>query len=423
MAIAIKLVPWASTANYPAGGNAWNGQPTKVVPSYTYFQPSAAFAPSAQELNTLFNLRDAALNTVIDQIAPPSFFPSTLPVLGSPGPYTTLASVAYDTLSQKWIVAGNPGAAQGFLATGYGDPSGWSLYPQPLSTLDSAGSYRGIIRGNEPSVSSKYVYAAYVNNAASHNTLTRIDTVGAAAIFATPPAGTATNVLDCQLATVPGVIIAALGTTLAANSNVLYSSDSATTWTAGFLPGIAAPGWLLQSNPANQVVAIPKLTSRPTYATSPDGTTWTTQAGLSVLGSTEIPTSLCWGNDGTGVGCWVLSTFSVNTHMYLSYDGFNWASFAHDLPSGIPVDQMVNVSAAGVLVALLTETPLARVVYSVNGGSHWGSCRVEAPIVATVSTVPTNHKLIAGANQVAIACGALLLLSTSMGPAGTAGAA
>lgn len=420
------ITPWAPDSNYATGtGFAWAGTPTKVTPAYVEFQPSPAFAPSAQEMNAMFAARDVVINQLgADAVSGVTlgWQPSQLPSIpASPGPYTTLACVGYDTLTQKWILGGNPGGSQSFLSAGYGDQSGWTAFPQPIPDLDSAGSFRSIIRGNEPGVSSKYLYGIYVTDAASHATLTRIDTTGPTAVMATSPAGSATNVLDCQLATVPGVVIASLGTTLAANSNTLYSTDHGATWTAGFLPAIAVPGWLLQSNPANQVVAIPKLTSNPTYATSPDGTTWTTQAGLSVLGSTEVPRSLCWGDDGTGVGCWVLSTFSASTRLYRSYDGFTWTSITNDLPSGVALDSMVNVLGARVLVALVNETPLARVIYSLNGGAHWSSCRVEAPIVSTVSGVATSHKLTAGPNQVAIACGALLLLSSPIGTAGTIG--
>jgi hypothetical protein len=52
------IAPWAATANYPAGGNAWSSTQTKVNPAYTYFTPNQP--PSAQELNYMFNQRDLA---------------------------------------------------------------------------------------------------------------------------------------------------------------------------------------------------------------------------------------------------------------------------------------------------------------------------------------------------------------------------
>jgi hypothetical protein len=71
-----KIIPWASNANYSSGtGFAWAGDPTKVTPAYVEFQPSPAFAPSAQEMNAMFNERDVVINSLIDQVSPPSFTP------------------------------------------------------------------------------------------------------------------------------------------------------------------------------------------------------------------------------------------------------------------------------------------------------------------------------------------------------------
>src|ERR1700761_989611 len=59
------ITPWAPDANYPSGSHAWSGTPTKVSPAYTEFQPSPAFAPSAQEFNSILAARDAKINAII----------------------------------------------------------------------------------------------------------------------------------------------------------------------------------------------------------------------------------------------------------------------------------------------------------------------------------------------------------------------
>lgn len=53
--------PWAGTTDYPAGTDPWAGTPTCVLPTYTYFTPGLTAAPTAQELNYMFNQRDQAI--------------------------------------------------------------------------------------------------------------------------------------------------------------------------------------------------------------------------------------------------------------------------------------------------------------------------------------------------------------------------
>jgi hypothetical protein len=52
--------PWAGTTDYPAGALPWSGTPTCVLPGATYFEPDPDNAPTAQELNYMFNQRDQA---------------------------------------------------------------------------------------------------------------------------------------------------------------------------------------------------------------------------------------------------------------------------------------------------------------------------------------------------------------------------
>lgn len=58
------IAPWASTPNYPAGANDWNGTPTKTAPAATYLTPLAAQGLTAQNLNYLLNQRDQILGQV-----------------------------------------------------------------------------------------------------------------------------------------------------------------------------------------------------------------------------------------------------------------------------------------------------------------------------------------------------------------------
>lgn len=353
---------------------------------------------------------------------------SYLPNPSGGGPITTVCCAGYDTLTSKWLIGGHP-SGDDFVATGYGDPSGWVALPTVTGGILASGVFKCIVRGNEPSLSpaSKYIYAPYIVGTSSVLHLVQINTAASSAAQATAPTGSATTVKDCQIVTIPGVIIAATSATAAAQSNVYFSTNSASSWTAQTALTIssAIAYWLIATNPSNQIVAIPGQI-QPTYITSTNGTTWTSQSGLTGLLSTEVVTALVWTDDGTGLGCWLLSTVddgaSAGTiRLHRSYDGVTWSSVTHDLPIvGSGIFYLSNMSDARILVGVFDESP-ARIVYSLNGGGHWATCRTEAPLPATVSGYPTNSKLISGPNQTALAAGALLFLSTAIGDPGGVG--
>jgi hypothetical protein len=349
---------------------------------------------------------------------------SILPSLSTAtlGPFASLCCAGYDSLSTKWVVAGIVQGGNGGLAWGYGDQSSWIGLPQPGGTTNTGGVYRSIIRGNEPSVSSKYLYASYVADASSHARIERVDTTGPTNSFTTNPSGSSTDIVDLQLATVPGVIVAAVSASSAGHSQLYYSSNSGSTWTAqsAITFSVAVPFWVIASNPSNQIVAIPVNGFRPTYLTSPDGSTWTSQSGLSVLGAADAVTSLCWADDGTGTGCWLLTTYNGQGLVYKSYDGFTWANVVTDLPAGIILQYMAYMSDARVLLAAVDESP-TRIAYSLDGGQHWRRTPTQVPSPNTVSTVPTAQKLVAGPNQALYATGIAVVISNAIGDPGGMG--
>lgn len=360
-----------------------------------------------------------------------NWLPSYLPNPSNGGPIVTVCAIGYDQLTQKWLIGGHPGG-EDFISTGYGDASGWVGLATVGGGLLASGTFRCIIRGNEPSLSpaSKYIYTPYVQPPNSKIQLMRIDTNASSASLVTSPIGAATTAVDCQMVSVSGVIVAAVSATVAAQSQLYFSSNSGSTWTAQSAITIssALSYWLLAVNPSNQIVAIPGL-SQPTYITSTNGTSWTAQAGLNGISAAETVTTLVWGDDGTGLGCWVLTTVGTGASsgvvkVYISYDGANWSTVTNDLPN-IPSGffYMGYISDARILVGMLDEGPPARVVYSLNGGAHWSSCRLEIPTVTTVSAYPTSFRLLGSPNQAAIVSGALLFLSTAIGDPGGVGLA
>jgi hypothetical protein len=68
----ITGLPWAPGPNYPSfPGKPWSLQPIGVAPGFDYFVPTQAYAPTAQQLNYMFNQRDNAL-LYMNRFAPDS---------------------------------------------------------------------------------------------------------------------------------------------------------------------------------------------------------------------------------------------------------------------------------------------------------------------------------------------------------------
>src|SRR5579859_5504107 len=99
------LGTWATLANYPAGGNPWNGNPTKTAPAFPYFTPGtgASALEVNYELNQLFT-QDAA---ILQLANPVGDWQPTLTWSGSNGPYTILWNdyQATQATSQQWIIS------------------------------------------------------------------------------------------------------------------------------------------------------------------------------------------------------------------------------------------------------------------------------------------------------------------------------
>lgn len=110
---------WATTTNYPAGPNPWNGQPTKVA----YVSPTGGFVPrqgaAAQFINYEFNLafatdqsaKDYAL-TLLDYVGQATALSFTQFAFSSA---TSITTPAYDAVTHRWVCIRNTGAAIDFL--------------------------------------------------------------------------------------------------------------------------------------------------------------------------------------------------------------------------------------------------------------------------------------------------------------------
>jgi hypothetical protein len=374
----ISITPWAPNANYATGtGFAWAGTPTQVTPAYVEFQPSPAFAPSAQEFNEIIAQRDAAINALgaAQQAAEfvtwkPSYVMS---MLGTIEP----TCAAWDPVTLKWLVGGTNATPNIVIGTGRGDPLNWSEVGGGPST--AVGEVLSVCRGIEPAVSNRYVYAGIiVVSGGSIPAILRADTVGLA-FNTTLPEGGITDATGVSVGFLSGVFFACVGASSAGHSQIVYSTDHAVTWTVAVTASVAVSGWLLaQTAPGGGTfMAVPAAAggSGPTYWTSTNGSTWTSQAGLvGLLTSTEQPSGLAYGNDSAGTPCWILTTFDSSTTQaktYRSYNGTSWANFATTIPAGVA---LVHLSASGQqLIATVFEGPVARIGCSLDGGATWAT--------------------------------------------------
>ena len=123
--LALSFV-WTGSGNYPAGSNAWNGQPLALAPANTYMTPNTK--PAAEEINYEFSqiATDlSAINTYLNH----------LPVQNIPSPlgYTITTSGIIVPANCFWMGifgwgggGGGEGGCRGVVQTGTLD----TLYPQ-----------------------------------------------------------------------------------------------------------------------------------------------------------------------------------------------------------------------------------------------------------------------------------------------------
>lgn len=416
------ITPWAPDANYPTGtGFAWQGTPTKVTPAYVEFQPSPAFAPSAQEFNSILNGLGVVINLIGADVQAASFVtwqPSyVLNMLGA----ITPSCVAWDSIALKWLVGGLNTTPAAICATGRGDPLNWSESAGGPSTL--LVNPTAVCRGIEPGVSNKYVYLATASGGIS--LVVRGDTVGLGWATVGLPFGGTADATSVAMISVSGAIVLAVGASSSAHTGILHSIDHGATWQAGPAPGVAVAQWLLaQSVPgAGTIMAIPQIAAGgggTLYYTSTDGLTWTTQAGLQSLplATTETPFGLTYGADGVGTPCWILATHDSAgggaTKTYRSYNGASWASFANNIPAGMALFQL---SASGQqLIGSYFEAAPARILCSLDGGATWATTNLE--LIGTVAGAGTC----AGPNQFLAFSNVLMAASPCYGSPGGIGA-
>lgn len=315
----------------------------------------------------------------------------------------TPSCCAFDPIGLEWLIGGNDATPHLAVAIGRGDPLGWSAAGGAITTIASS-TMQSICRGIEPAVANKYLYGGcIISSGGSIPSVLRVDTVGLA-FNVTLLEGGITDATSVVMGSLSGVVFAIVGAASAGHVGIFHSTDHMVTQTSAGL-SFSAPvaTWLTaQSVPGGGTfMAIPAVAGGPgpSYFTSTDGITWTPHAGLSALLATETPSSLCYGTDGIGTACWILTTFDTaanQTNTYRSYDGVTWAAFTNNIPVG---KALLALSAVGrQLIATLFESPRARILYSLDGGATWASTNLSIVGTSGAATAASNNQFLAVSN-------------------------
>lgn len=308
------ISPFAQTVNYPSGSQPWSNTPTKVNPNYTYFTPGQA--PSAQELNYLFNSYSAGLMTA-QNIAAQNF---TMPITASslPNAPQNVTAIGWCPLSGVWLLGGiNSAGTQGTLCTTYGTGD----TPMNLSLLGTKAVYAAM-----ENPSNGLLYAIVGNGLFVAPSLT----VGAAISTAT---------WTLREGIIGGGVDGEIWMAYATAAQLMLFNQGVLWWATGptLGGGVLVMGGFYDVSgnyhpkyniPATCMAASPTLalmmTTDNTYYTTPDGVAWTTCTGP--WGSTYAVVSIAYGSDVIGP-CWLAVTYDgAHQQIWRTSDGISWVS-------------------------------------------------------------------------------------------------
>lgn len=360
------MTPWANTTVYPAGGNPWNTQVTKVAPNYTYFTPGQV--PAAEELNYILNARDVVVNAAV---ASSINFGAQV----DPSGFTTVRSATYDPFKGLWLLGGGTNPA---LAFNYGGDS--TLWATGALGTPGSGGYSVVSLDVSPAGAN---YLATVYNGSTIKDYYSTDH-GATWTNITTFSGTTSSIEYLNFA---GVTVVAGGGSGANSFLNYYATPDGTPSNTSALSSITCTEWLLKAAPA-LAMAIPRAASATTYYTSTSGATWTSRTfPTSVVNTGDTPYALTYDDV---LGQFVLVVL-VNggpptvQRVAVSSDGVAWsvvktfAGTGTSLTASYVISDissiqgiLVGVTTDNVTVAPASASGITRVVYSADGGVTWG---------------------------------------------------
>jgi hypothetical protein len=310
------IIPFAAGTNYPVGANPWNATPLKVAPGYSYFTPG--LAPSAQELNYLFNQRDGQLASATAGVLT-SFYP-TLSAFVNGGVTYTPTAMSYAAKTGAWLIAGYnavPGGSMLFLVN-----ATESAYTQIGSVTGNTPQLIALAVKEDPNSGLVYLVTGYgVYSLGSTGggpwTYHQGDVTGGT--DGIEWIGTATS---AALAAFNNrVLLATWNPTGGGNGAYTgYYDASGTFHSVTVTSSSSVGGWLMKASPTQALLIAQSLT---TYFTSSDGATWTSHA---TPWGGYVPRGLTWGTDSTGA-CWqvvVEHPAGTASQIWRSADGVTW---------------------------------------------------------------------------------------------------
>jgi hypothetical protein len=368
------VVVWASLpatpALFPGGADArWVGLATMAQPAYTYscFQPSPGFAPTAMEMNWILNQRDAWIAglTAWTQCADGQNWGPLALLTTTAGGGLPSSGVSWCAPYGCWLSGKNVGGTNWQTYQSF-DGVNWTTFgPSPASNVgptsyvtDPAGDLMALLAAG----GAVQLYTAIYN--AGTNTWNAVaGPVGATAVGT----GAFWFKTGFVLHNTRGAVSTAL---------VSFSSNLGTTWTntasvlpvgfgenATYLPLLTAVGT------ATCLLFAPNATDAD-YLLSNDGQTWTSQA-LPQIGSTVVGA----GCDQTnGVFYHMISTGGVAA-LFSSTSGAvgTWSEVRT-----FTVSVQGFAANGGELTTMFKVNGVWRMMLSTDGGVTWGFARMNA---------------------------------------------
>lgn len=172
----------------------------------------------------------------------------------------------------------------------------------------------------------------------------------------------------------------------------LYSITGGAVTVTTNTPAMAAnSSWCLKSN-GSLVVAIPSQTSLYTVWTTPDGFTWSSNAGLATAigGSGSTVVGLAYASDDLGP-CWIACVQEGSTPKWFrSEDALTWTAQAGGVTTAMTLVDMAAIGSTLVCTSAdVSSTGPSGSIFSVDGGITWYPTQT---VLTTNSSSALNQK-------------------------------
>lgn len=392
---------WATEANYPAGPNPWNGQPTKVQPSGDLWTPNTKAA--AEERNWLDNQLTTGLQQIVNWTAQDpamNWAPEGLVAGTGPG------ASAWDPVNNVWLISSWSTSAWPTPSVAVWAGNSQDAFAQQTAVPWSASGAPGWSQlglGGAPLFigATAFRVSCLCPDPTNGWHMAVDDGAGDVGfLFVSSTSGTWTQTRNLgpshsapEMLMFNGKVIYAIAAPTSANAGISYTSNQGGSWTdVGYGTLTCNTRWLLKSN-GSMVLAIPSVQNAGSYYTSTNGTAWTLQTSLSsAVGLHDQPVGLDWGADASGP-CWFLAVNKALTStpttvaIYRSSDGITWTALGviPNVTSGsFSVTDLAAIGNLLVLPRIDGINSVNQIAFSTDGGNTFQF----APVVLAPNASP-----------------------------------